>query len=327
VTESVWITWENQVRNKSLSARLGAELHVLLSGRSRLARYAACSWESLSIIRKRRPSVVFASNPSVVLACLLLALKQLFRYTFVIDAHYAGIVAPNGNRLLQWVLDFCNRHADLVIVTNEPHCRYVLANGGRSLVCEDPLPEIEEYASAADEESKNVFFICSYDIDEPYADVLRAADILHKEGYVFWVSGDFRKASIDPRDWPHVCFMGYVSETEFYERLGKSQVVVDLTSQENCLVCGAYESMALEKPLVTSKALALQRYFTGGTVFVDHNPSAIAEGVKRAFEKRRDLKRQISVWKQRAAIDNARKVEAIQILLNLPTQNNDRKTL
>jgi glycosyltransferase involved in cell wall biosynthesis len=263
---------------------------------------------------------VFAPNPSIVLAYLLLVLRSIFGYTLVIDAHYAGVVAPGGGTLFQKVLDCCNRWADLVIVTNEEHRRHVEAIGGRSLLCEDPLPDIERYARTQSEESRAVFVICSFDIDEPYADVLRAASILRQEGYVFLISGDFRKAKIDPSEWPHVRFLGYVPEPEFYGRLADSQVVVDLTGQEDCLVCGAYEAMTLEKPLVTSRTKALQRYFTAGTVFVDHRPPTIAEGVRVAYERRSQLRQAIRDWKTRAAMDNAGKIAAIRAWLNLPVQ-------
>jgi glycosyltransferase involved in cell wall biosynthesis len=264
---------------------------------------------------------VFAPNPSIVLICLLLVLRGVFKFTLVIDAHYAGIVAPGESTFFQKTLDYCNRRADLVIVTNAEHGRHVEALGGHSLVCEDPLPDIGKYAVVTSEESRDVFVICSFDIDEPYADVFRAASILRQEGYVFWVSGDFTRAAISPSDFPHVNFIGYVPEPEFYRRLAGSQVVVDLTVQENCLVCGAYEAMMLEKPLVTSRTLALQRYFTGGTVFVDHQPLAIASGVRLAYEARGELQPKIRHWKKMVALDNATKIEAIRARLNLPGRN------
>jgi len=269
------------------------------------------------LLGSRRPSVVFAQNPSIVLTYLVMVLKYVFRYTFVTDAHYAGVIAPNGNQLLQKALDFCNRQADLVIVTNEEHGKHVEAVGGCALVCEDPLPDIGGYARHASEQVKKVFFICSFDVDEPYVDAFQAAKVLQEEGYVFWVSGNFGKVGIVSTDWAHVRFLGYVPEAEFYSHLAESQVVIDLTTQENCLVCGAYEAMVLGKPLVTSKTSALQKYFTSGTVFVDHDPESIANGVRLAFENRVELKRQIAQWKNQIAADNARKIEAIRAVLNL----------
>lgn len=317
--ESIWITWENQIRNKSLSARLGVELHVLSSKRTGLVRYASCAARSVLLIWRRRPSVVIAQNPSIILTYLMLILKCIFKYAFVTDAHYAGVVAPHGNRLFQWALDFCNRHADFVIVTNEEHRKQVELVGGRALVCEDPLPDIGKYIRPGGEQPKKVFFICSFDIDEPYADVFEAARILQNEGYVLWVSGNFKNAGIRPTEWPQVRFLGYVPESEFYSHLSESQVVVDLTTQDNCLVCGAYEAMVLDKPLVTSKTSSLQNYFTAGTIFVDHEPESIANGVRLAYRLKDELKRQIEEWKKRAIADNARKIESIRVLLNLAT--------
>jgi hypothetical protein len=314
---SIWITWENQIRNKSLSTRLGAELHVFSSKRARLVRYAVCVARTIFLLWRRRPSVVFAQNPSIVLTYLLILLKSPFKYTFVSDAHYAGVMAANGNRLFQKALDFCNRRADFVIVTNEEHGKHVEAAGGRALVCEDPLPDLGKYAKPGSEQSKKIFFICSFDIDEPYMDAFEAARILQEDGYVFWVSGNFNKAGIKPAAWPHVRFLGYMPEAEFYSHFAESQVVVDLTNQENCLVCGAYEAMTLEKPLVTSKTLVLQNYFTGGTVFVDHKPESIASGVRLAYEKKNELQLQIREWKRRVVTDNAKKIETIRVLLKL----------
>ena len=154
--EAIWITWENQIRNKSLSGRLGVELHVFSSKRMRFVRYAVCVSSTVILIWTHRPSVVFAQNPSIVLTYLVMLLKYVFRYTFVTDAHYAGIMAPDGNRLFQKVLDFCNRLADLIIVTNEEHGNHVEAIGGRALVCEDPLPDIVKYAGTVIELSKKV---------------------------------------------------------------------------------------------------------------------------------------------------------------------------
>ena len=317
MSEAIWVTWENQTRNRSLSTKLGVDLYVFLSEQPRLARYIVCACKTLAVVWRKRPAVVFAQNPSIVLVYLLLLFKHLFRYLLVIDAHYVGIVAPRGRSLFQAALDFCNRHSDFVIVTNEAHRSYIESVGGRALTCEDPLPDIRRYARTVPSESRTVFLICSFDKDEPYACLLEATRILENEGFVFCMSGNYKKAGISPKDWPRVQLMGYIPQSDFYERLGAAQIVVDLTDNENCLLCGAYEAMALEKPLVTSKTFSLQKYFTGGTVFVEHRPEAIADGIKRAYERRQELRRQIKDWKPRAMADNAKKIEAIRAALRL----------
>jgi glycosyltransferase involved in cell wall biosynthesis len=318
--DAIWISWEKHVRNRSLSAQLGVELHELVSRRVRPLRYLSCTLGTILLIERHQPRVVFAPNPSIVLTCLLLGLKGVLGYRFATDAHYAGIVAANRNWVIQKVLDFCNRHADLVIVTNEEHQRYVESIGGNALICEDPLPDIEHYAEGVTEQVKKIFCICSFDVDEPYVQMFEAAAILQAEGYSFWVSGNYTRSGIVREQWPHVNLLGYVSIEEFYLHLAESQVVVDLTMQENCLLCGAYEAMAINKPLVTSKTSALQKYFTGGTVFVCHEPEAIAEGIRQAYSARIELKRQIEEWKRDARARSKDRIERIRGFLNLSKQ-------
>jgi len=311
MNNAIWLTWENQMRNKSMASAFGIPLHVIDYKGKRLIRYIVCMKRTLMILLYERPKVVFAQNPSIVLNYFLLLLRPIFRYSFISDAHFGGIEAYNGSRLFQMALDLNNRCADAVIVTNNDHALHVKRLGGKAFVCEDPLPDISRYAKPSHEEEKIVFFVCSYDIDEPYTVAFDAAKNLMSDGFGFYVSGNYRKADIHPEDYPHIHFIGYVSESEFYAYLYKSQVVLDLTTKENCLVCGAYEAMAAERPLVTSNSEVLKRYFHKGTVFTEHNVQSIARSIRYAYDHRQELRDYINEWKSQAIIDNNEKIRSI----------------
>lgn len=298
--KGIWITWEQFLRNRSMSAMLGVPLFVVSHGGGRFKRYWRCSVDTMSIIRDQRPDVVFAQNPSLALNYLLLLLRPFFRYRLVIDAHYGGIVAHTGSALLQRLLDFLNRLADFVIVTNPGHGDHVERVGGRPLICPDPLPDLGRYAVSGDPHSKSVFYICSYDIDEPYKAMLEAADLLASDGFEVHASGNYRRVGINASLHPNVSFTGFLPEDRFYERLYKSDVVVDLTDNEDCLVCGAYEAMVAERPLVTSDTRALRAYFNRGTVFTGHDGTSIAEAVRTAYRERDRLGAEIKQWKRTA---------------------------
>ena len=297
--KAIWITWENQIRNRSMAAMLGADLHVISHGGGRIHRYLRCASETLTMVRREKPDVVFAQNPSIVLNYILLLARFLYRYTFVTDAHFGGVTAYNGNYFFQKALDLCNRLADMVIVTNKEHADHVKSVGGNALVCEDPLPNLSRYDSGGEPIDKSVFFICSFDIDEPYESVFEAAWMLAADNYRFYVSGNYAKVDIDPADFPRVNFMGFVPDKQFYARLFQSDVVLDLTEHENCLVCGAYEAMAAERPLVTSDRVCLREYFGTGAIFTRHDSRSIAEAVKTAYRERSRLKENIREWKER----------------------------
>jgi glycosyltransferase involved in cell wall biosynthesis len=313
---AVWLTWENQLRNQSMSAELGVPLCVIDYKAKRLKRYLVCTWRTFKKLYNVRPHVAFAQNPSVVLTLFLLFLRPFFRYTFISDAHFGGVVAFNGNSLFQKILDFCNRRADMVIVTNCEHAGRIERIGGKPFVCEDPLPDLSKYRRDAPSEpranEKIVFFICSFDVDEPYKNAFEAADLLAGEGYKFFVSGNYRKVKIEPKDFPHVNFLGYILEHDFYSLLFKSDVVLDLTDHEGCMVCGAYEAMSAEKPLVTSDKRVLRAYFTHGTVFTKHDSQSIANSIRLAYAGREEKAIEIHDWKIQAIEEHQKKTEALR---------------
>jgi glycosyltransferase involved in cell wall biosynthesis len=294
-----------------MSGALGVPLFAILSTHVRIARYAFCIGRTLALLRRERPSVVICQNPSVLLTLLLLGLRPLCGFKVAVDAHFGGVEAYNGNVVFQGVLDHCNKSADLVIVTTEGHARLIRTLGGRVFVCPDPLPDLSRHRSQAKVLSRKVFFICSFDIDEPFREVFQAAEVLFPEGFRFFVSGDYRKAGIDPGDFPHVELLGFVPEQEFYRHLFSSQVVVDLTDHDNCLVCGAYEALQAGKPLVLSRKKALQEYFTGGAVFTANHAVEIAAAVRHAYAERSKLKADCLQW---VSVERVRMTERLAAL-------------
>jgi len=280
---------------------LGVRLYAISHEGGRLRRYWRCALETIRHIRLERPQFVFAQNPSILLNYLLLVLRVFFRFRFITDAHYGGVIAHTGSATLQSALDFCNRSADLVIVTNENHANHVERIGGTPIVCPDPLPDLAQHRPVESRTiCKSVFFICSYEADEPFEAVFQAAELLSQDGFRVFASGNFKRVGIQPEQYPHVELMGFVSEEKFYQQLYASELVIDLTENEDCLVCGAYEAMVAEKPLVTSRTEALRKFFDSGTVFSGHDSASIAEAVRNAYDHRNKLVAEIREWKLRA---------------------------
>jgi len=310
--EAIWVTWENQIRNRSMTTALSIPLYIINYKTSRIIRYILCIVKTFLLLIKEKPKVVFAQNPSVILNLFLLILRPIFQFKILSDAHFGGVEAYNGSRIFQKILDYNNRCMDAVIVTNMEHARHIERVGGKAFVCEDPLPDLSRFYKPNMDGEKNVFFICSYAIDEPYTIAFDAARLLFDEGYRFHVSGNYQKVGIDPKMYPHIHFLGFVSESEFYKTLFQSQVVLDLTSRENCLVCGAYEAMSALKPLVTSDRLVLRQYFNRGTVFSEHNLQSIADSVRYAYENRDILEKEIHMWVIQSKDDIANKITNIR---------------
>jgi glycosyltransferase involved in cell wall biosynthesis len=143
---------------------------------------------------------------------------------------------------------------------------------------------------------RRVYFISSFEIDEPVYEVFRASEILGPDGFHFYVTGRYQKRKIVPENFPYITFLGFVPEVDFYKHLFCSEIVVDLTERDNCLVCGAYEALEANKPLVLSRKKALEEYFTGGTIFTENRATEIAAAIRLAYTEKLKLIASSQQW-------------------------------
>ncbi len=285
-----------------MARELGVPLHILEFRGGRIRRQLRAVAATIRLLYAARPAVVFAPNPSLVLTYLLLLCRTVFRFVLVSDAHYGGVVDVTGSRAVQRLLEFAHRLVDLVIVTNPGHADRVRSHGGKAFVCPDPLPQLPAKPpkpAGMDGVQKSVLFICSYDADEPFREVFAAANSLAAQGFRVFASGRYARLKLSPESFPDATLLGYVDRATYDAYLHNVDVILDLTTWQDCLVCGAYEAMAAGKPCVLSRTRALTELFTHGTVFCSHDPGEIAAAVVSAYENRAALSLQISDWVRR----------------------------
>jgi hypothetical protein len=293
LAKAVWITWENQRRNREISRNIGIKLYEMREIddiRNPLIKYVTGVAKTLTVLRKEKPKIVFCQNPSLILSCLLILLKHFFHECLVVDAHNAGLFPKEGRLSCLMALGrFVQRHADLTIVTNRGLKRYVESNGGRAFVLPDPIPELKTEKKRDLKGKRNILFICSYAEDEPYEIVFDAARYLDRN-VVIYVTGNYQKRGINPSDLPeNVVLLGFIPEKDYVELLNSVDGTIDLTTRENCLVCGAYESVGVEKPMILSKTKALVEYFSMGAIYSEHKAVAMREAIGEVFKRRREL--------------------------------------
>jgi len=266
-------------------------------------------WRTVGVLVRERPQVLYVQNPSVILTAFALALKPLLRYRLVVDAHNAGVYRfEKEQKYTAWMLPAFHRFADLTIVTNEHVARIVENNGGKTFVLPDPLPQFTHAAAyarvPADSGPFIVTFICSYAADEPYLEVFSAARLLPLD-IVLRVTGNparltaAERAQADDR----VTLLGFLPEREFVSRLLDSDLIMDLTTFCDCLVCGAYEATSLEVPMILSDTPALRGHFRDGAVFVDNSAAGIAKGILAARAQWKELRRGVCESKARLTFE------------------------
>jgi glycosyltransferase involved in cell wall biosynthesis len=305
----IWLTWEVHRRSRSLSAAIAAELHEIAISGGRFKRYALSIARTYRLLRSASAQVVFVQSPSIVLANLATSLKATLRAPVVIDAHNGGIDPLDGrSRLLSYFAHRALRRSDLVIVTNEALAERVRALGGKPFVLTDPIPALEAPpAREVQNQSKRVVAICAWAADEPVAELIKAAALLPPD-YKLSITGrpklDRHGITAVP---PNVELTGFLPEERYVELIGHADVIVDLTTRDNCLVCGAYEALALHKPLVVSDTAALRALLGKAAVYCMNQAASIAAAIahagtqidKLALEARLRKGELITEWRER----------------------------
>jgi len=284
MAEKIWITWEKQRRNKSISSYLDWPMFEIEIKKNRLLRYIKSLKKTIEIIKDTSPKIVVASNPSIVLASTVIIFKRIFNYKVIIDAHYQGIFPIEGRcKLLNILAKLIQRYSDLTLVTNEKHKLIVGKNGGEAFILPDKIPVPPKISAYPVEGRINLAFICTFGRDEPFKEVFQAAEIIPEDIYIY-VTGNHDNKINDKLITKNIMLLGFLSDIRFWSLLSSVDIIMDLTLREDCLVCGAYEGLAMLKPLIISDTHALRTYFNLGCVYVEPYPEMIAKGILKCIE-------------------------------------------
>lgn len=288
--ERLWITWERQRRSLELAQVFGCELAVF-DARGLLGRYISSVVKTVWLVVRRRPSVLFVQNPSMILAALACVIGRMLRIPIVVDRHTTFLIGKDVRatfrRRVFWMLHlFTLRRAALTIVTSERLAEMVRAAGGRAAVLPDRIPALRKASPYPTVDAACVVLPASYGEDEPLEAVLEACRRLPAGVHVY-ITGNYRKhdPGLPSRAPANVTFTGFLSEQDYVDLLFAADAVLALTTAECCMLCACYEALAAEKALITSDKAVLRDYFSRA-VFVENTPESIAQGIRESVEHR-----------------------------------------
>jgi glycosyltransferase involved in cell wall biosynthesis len=303
----VFIVWAPySPRSENLSELLNASL-FLISHKFKRKMYTPIKYPLLFIrtfyiLKKEKPDIVFLQTPPIF--CPLSAIiyyqylkrgKRKYNAT-IIDAHAKSFDKPWSyfrtlNKLIM-------KRASFVIVNNAELQTEVFQNYGvRPILLTDRIPSFEKYKSSSTKEIKQhehektyndssnnnkplrIAVIASFASDEPLGQVLKAASTL--PWVEFYITGDKSLADrklfkIKPQN---VIFTGFMDYNNYLCLLEDVDSIMVLTNRSRTMLSGAYEALALEKPLIASNWDALKQYFNRGTIHIDNSSKQIEEAI------------------------------------------------
>ena len=292
--KSSFISWLPHCRRSdSLAIALGGKSHLVqYLGFKRpwqaIVKYPLQTLDTLIRLSKDKSDLLLVATPPVVAAIPVYIYARIRNIPFVIDAH-TGVFDDSRWRWLMPLSRWLSRAACATIVTND-HLAQIVNSWGAQTVIIGSMPMTFPASQAqVFGHSAKVVFINTFSRDEPVEEVLNAAKTIP---YIYFeITGDIKRASRSLRESapPNVHFTGWLSDEDYANLLRSAAAVMVLTTRDHTMQRGAYEAMALEKPLITSAWPLLRETFNRGTIHVDNTVAGITVGIETAVRNHRSL--------------------------------------
>ncbi len=286
-------------------------------------RWVWLSLRTIVFLVRRQPDIVFVVNLPIWLPILVSLWARFNKKKFVIDHHSGLFSDERWNWSLPWLRPVFGG-ASVSLVTNSYHEQVVRRLGGHTyrlgaLV----LPDEDSVITSNHVDFSRVAVIATLAEDEPIDAVLEAARRLPQ--YDFCITGNVKRANSEWfRDQPaNVQFTGFLPRLEFVSLIRGSFSSLVLTTRDNTMQRGVYESMSLETPIITSKWPLLEQIFYKGVLFVDNSPEDIARAVEKMFQEYEQYKQDVMSLKEEAL---SLLVQDVQIIKNYLGIKDERDT-
>jgi glycosyltransferase involved in cell wall biosynthesis len=262
-------------------------------------RYFLQSLDTVAVLRRERPQLIITTNPPIVLPLVVYAFARWPKADLVIDSHTGAFTGKW--RPFLFLHRFLSRRALATLVTNETLREQVAAWGASALVLEDRVPELPIVRTEPTNPCFTIVVVNSFARDEPVEEVLAAARGL--SGFRFFITGGIPKGltGLLEQAPSNVTFTGFLPRPDYVAMLSRADAIMVLTTRDLTMLCGAYEAVAVGKPLITSDWPVLRNYFSKGAVYIDNSAESIrraalevADQNQRLRDEMRELKSELS---------------------------------
>ncbi|WP_419663494.1 hypothetical protein Dvar_37940 [Desulfosarcina variabilis str. Montpellier] len=319
--QKIWISWENHRRTIELANALQIRLIVKKSRLIKGLSHIHLSLKTIIHLFKCRPKLLIVQNPSIFLAFIGSLAKNFIGYKLCVDRHtnfreWKNIFDNPFYILHTWISNYSIQKADLTIVTNNHLKTFIEKKGGHGFVLPDKIPIFKNLKKKSLNGKFNIVFICTYARDEPYLSVIDAAKILPKTTTIY-ITGRVPKHLYNIYLPQNIILTDFLPDDKYAELLFSSDVIIDFTKLDWCLVCGGYEAVSLEKPFITSDTSALRELYKENVIYCDHKPENIARCIVMACELLKFYEEKVIKYKKQYLVEWGEKFVELENKLNL----------
>jgi glycosyltransferase involved in cell wall biosynthesis len=284
-------------RAKVLAADLGIPVYyIYYSSKCLVLKFIVQFVKTMDLLLKHKPDLVFIQVGPVVALLPVYLYALWFGKKFIIDCH-SGVFTIRKEMIWLPLLKLLARRAECLLIHNKKLAEKLRGWPVQYFVLEIKVPSFDELTTTPFLSPWNttdhfkVAVINTFRPDEPLREIIQAAQLL--PNVRFFITGkirDFRKLTPAP---PNVTYTDFLADEEYVSLLYRSDVVMVLTTREYTAQYGAYEAIAVGKPVITSGWDALRQLYYKGTVFVENTPESIADGIRYAMTHKERLEKEI----------------------------------
>ena len=292
--KTIWMSWHNHPRSRKLSSLLGIRFMHFSKIKSGIWRHViGFLWASV-ILSHVRPKTIFLQNSFLLLlACVIYKIIPFTgKITIINDCHNKSLkrqIRGRGGTLFRKMKQWCFANVDCVIISNSKMLLYAEPLCSSVAILRDPLGArvlTESIAPATNTSNGYVLFVCSFEADEPIDAIKLSISELSNQWEIPCIVTGHLAAHILGSELASSSLIqcpGFIPYSDYWELLTQADVVVVLTSDDDCLVCGGYEALTAERPLVLSDTSVLRQVFGDGAVYTLNEAAAITEAVRNAI--------------------------------------------
>ncbi|MCP4970559.1 MAG: glycosyltransferase [Arcobacter sp.] len=170
------------------------------------------------------------------------------------------------------------RQTDITIITNKGMIPDIEKYHKNYFILPDKIPNFEVLKETKKKE-KYCVFISSFAVDEPVDEIISVARNIGNDVKIYWTGKKNRNINL-PKDIPtNIIFTGYLSNHDYYKLLSNADCILILTTEDNCLQCGAYEGLNANVPMVISDNKASRDYFEEAALYTKIDSQKISETI------------------------------------------------
>lgn len=300
----VWLAWHDSSRSMNMSKAVNADLHLTYITNNIFSRHFGSSIWTVKKLFSLKPNVIFLHYSFLLLIIIdIYKILNFGKVEVIADCHTKALkrkVSPILNWLFWPVKKWSFSLVDITIIHNEANGEEILKLHSNYFVIPDKIPEKTVIPEETNKkEGKYCVNISSFDIDEPIEEVIKTAELLQNDNIIVYWTGKTPKAILKRGNLPNnLVFTGYISFEEYFKLINNASCTLVLTRDDDCLLSGAYESLAYEVPMVLSDTQTLKNYFKDSVIYSSLEPISLYHGIREAINNSTFYKDKMRVLKK-----------------------------